>query len=129
MRRTLAIGLLIIMTLLVACGGGGGGEESEIGDVRKGKQIFESGGDSGVPCITCHTRDGSELVGPSLQGLKDRAGDRVPGLSAEEYVRQSITDPSSYLVDGYEDTMAQTFSDAFSDEDINNLIAYVLTLE
>lgn len=129
MRRKLALGLLIVMALLVACGGGGSADDSGIGDSRKGKQLFETGGDSGVPCITCHTRDGSELVGPSLQGIEERAGSRVPGLSAEEYIRQSIKEPSAYLVDGYEDTMAQTFADAFSDEDINNIIAYLFTLE
>jgi mono/diheme cytochrome c family protein len=54
-------------------------------------------------CTGCHTRAGvSEgFVGPDLTALADRAGDRVQGLSAEEYVRQSVLDPQAYIVDGY----------------------------
>jgi len=43
--------------------------------------------------------------GPSFQGISKRAGDRVPGLSAVEYLRQSIVDPSAYMVEGFVDIM------------------------
>ena len=41
------------------------------------------------------------FVGPDLTDLADRAGDRVEGLTADEYVRQSVLDPQAYIVIGY----------------------------
>jgi mono/diheme cytochrome c family protein len=72
-------------------------EESAPGSVE-GETVFLTKG-----CTGCHSRAGvSEgFVGPDLTALSDRAGDRVEGLSAEEYVRQSILDPQAYIVDGY----------------------------
>ena len=72
-------------------------EESSSGSVE-GETVFLTKG-----CTGCHSRAGvSEgFVGPDLTSLADRAGDRVEGLSAEEYVRQSVLDPQAYIVDGY----------------------------
>lgn len=38
------------------------------------------------------------LVGPSPFGLAERAPSRVPGLAADEYIRQSIVDPEAFVV-------------------------------
>lgn len=89
--------------------------------------IFETGGASQVPCAVCHTLDGTTLVGPSLQGISQRAGTRISGLSAEEYLRQSIVDPSAYLVEGFDDLMNKDYGEKLSEEDINNLIAFLMT--
>ncbi len=64
----------------------------------EGETVFLTKG-----CTGCHSRAGvSEgFVGPDLTGLADRAGDRVEGLAAEDYVRQSVLDPQAYIVDGY----------------------------
>ena len=83
-------------------------------------------------CSFCHTLDGSEKVAtaraPSWQGISGRAGDRVPGLSAEEYLRESIVDPAAYIVDGYlPDSMPKGFKILLSEEDIDSLVAFLLT--
>ena len=52
----------------------------------------------------------------------------MEGISAEDYLRQSITQPSIYLVDGYADIMYKDYAERLSEEDINNLIAYLMTL-
>lgn len=68
-----------------------------------GQTVFLTAG-----CTACHTIDGvSETaeIGPNLTDLFDRAGDRVQGLSAEEYVRQSILEPQAFIVDGYGEFM------------------------
>ena len=65
--------------------------------------------------------------GPSFQGISERAGDRVPGMSAVDYLRQSIVDPSAYLVEGFDDNMAKSFRILISEEDIDNLVAFLLT--
>jgi hypothetical protein len=36
-------------------------------------------------------------VGPDLTALPTAAGSRVPGLSAAEYVRESVLDPGAFL--------------------------------
>ena len=104
----------------------------EIGDPERGRDIFGTGG--GVlsgGCVFCHSLDGSVGMGvtqgPSFQGISERAGDRVPELSAVEYLRQSIVDPSAYLVEGFDDNMAKGFRILLSEEDIDDLIAFMLT--
>ena len=76
-------------------------EGSAPGSVE-GETVFLTKG-----CTGCHSRPGlSEgFVGPDLTGLADRAGDRVEGLSAEEYVSQSILDPQAYIVYDYGEQM------------------------
>ncbi len=64
-----------------------------------GKTVFLTKG-----CTSCHSIEGiSETaeIGPNLTGLADRAGDRVKGLSADQYIRQSVLDPQAFIVDGY----------------------------
>lgn len=104
-----------------------------VGDPERGRQIWEDGG--GVlsgPCSACHSLDGSEQQGesrraPSWQGISRRAGDRVQGLSAEEYLRESIIDPRAFVVEGYQSIM-QSFKFLLSEEDVDGLVAFLLTL-
>ncbi len=106
-----------------------------VGDPERGRQIWDDGGGViGSGCSECHSLDGSELTipaftAPSWQGISGRAGDRVPGLSAEEYLRESIVDPAAYIVDGYlADAMPKGFKILLSEEDIDGLVAFFLTL-
>lgn len=41
-------------------------------------------------------------IGPDLTHLADVAGGRVPGLSALDYVMQSVRYPSAFTVPGYD---------------------------
>jgi mono/diheme cytochrome c family protein len=77
-------------------------------------------------CTTCHNTDSTVKVGPGLGGIINRAGTRVTGLSAEDYIRQSIMEPSSFVVDGFPPIMP-TFSQ-LGPQDIENLLAYLATL-
>ncbi len=105
-----------------------------VGDPERGRQIWDDGG--GViatpGCSFCHSLDGSEKVAtlraPTWQGISGRAGDRVSGLSAEEYLRESIVDPGAFVVEGYSDGMPKSFRLLLSEEDIGNLVAFLLTL-
>ena len=97
-----------------------------------GRQIWEDGG--GVisgECSRCHSLDGSKEVAtyraPTFQGISGLAGDRVPGLSAEEYVRESIVDPAAYVVEGYSGSIMQSYMFLLSEEDIDSLVAFLLT--
>jgi mono/diheme cytochrome c family protein len=143
---------LVVMVLLAACGNDDSDTTTQppsttqaattttpaatVGDPERGRQIWEDGGGViGAPgCSECHSLDGTEktvppaLSAPSWQGISGRAGDRVPGLSAEEYLRESIVDPAAYIVDGYSDFMPKGFRFLLSEEDVDGLVAFLLTL-
>lgn len=96
--------------------------------VEQGKRVFNDP-DKG-DCKVCHsTSPGGDGVGPSLAGVADRAGTRVDGMTAEEYLRQSIVDPSAYAVEGYRgDQMLPIYADRLSPDEIQSLIDYLMTL-
>jgi sulfur-oxidizing protein SoxX len=82
-------------------------------------------------CRLCHSLDpGVVLVGPSLAGVATRAETRVPGMTAKEYLHQSIVDPNAYVVDGFpKGQMFQNFADVLTQEQIDSLVAFLLTLK
>jgi cytochrome c2 len=97
-----------------------------------GRSLYMEGNlGTNTGCRICHSLDpGVVLVGPSFDGVATRAANRVPGLSAEEYLRQSILEPDAYVVEGFpKGQMLQNFGELLTEEDIDNLIAFLLTLE
>jgi len=96
--------------------------------VAEGRDVFETRSLGG--CGVCHsTSPGDDGVGPSLAGVATRAPDRVPGLDAEEYLRESILDPDAFIVDGYRaGQMPLVYDERLSPEQVESLIEYLLTL-
>jgi len=81
-------------------------------------------------CAACHSLEpGVRIIGPSLAGIASRAAQRVPGMSAEAYIRASILRPGEYIVEGYENVMAQNLGEILNVDEVNHLIAFLLTLE
>lgn len=121
------LGLLALAGLLVGCAGGVGSAAQVTPTLtaqeRLGRRAFNE------HCSTCHsTIPDSIIVGPSLAGVADRAGSRIPGMKAEEYLRMSIEHPGEYVVDGFSDLMPPNISDSLSEEEIDAVIAYLLSL-
>ncbi len=96
-------------------GGTGGGDP-----VAVGQATFATS------CSACHNTSAATLVGPGLAGIGDRAGSTVPGQTAEEYIRESIVNPTAFVVDGFGPVMP-AFPQLSADE-INGLVAYLKTL-
>jgi mono/diheme cytochrome c family protein len=97
-----------------------------------GREIFEgSGMSSQAGCQICHSLEpGRQLVGPSLAGIGITARSRVPGLSADEYIRQSILDPDAYIVEGFRaGQMLPIYEEQLSDEEIDALVQFLSTLQ
>lgn len=124
MRKTIYIltALLLASLLLAACGGGGdtGGDPA----VEAGKKLFaETVIGTQAGCITCHSLTAGEVVvGPSIAGIGSR-GDAA-------YIRESILDPNATLVEGFPgDTMPNVWGDELSGEQVDQLVAYLLTLK
>lgn len=82
-------------------------------------------------CRICHSLEpGQRLVGPSLAGVGTEAQSRVPGLSAEEYLRQSIVDPNAYIVESFQPgAMLPDVADVLTDQQLDDLVAFLLTLK
>ena len=78
-------------------------------------------------CVACHRVGAENGVAPSLVGIVERAGERRPPLSPAAYIYQSIIEPAAYLVEGYAAAMPQNFDDRMSDEELGDIIAYLLT--
>jgi hypothetical protein len=97
--------------------------------IAAGESLYRNGGAGAPACITCHLLDERSGLGPSLRGLRDIAGRRVPGLSAIDYVRQSIVEPDAYIAPGYHSGyMYQRYGESLSAEQIDALLAFVLSL-
>jgi cytochrome c oxidase subunit 2 len=82
-------------------------------------------------CLTCHSLDGSALVGPSFYGIFGRDEVMADGtkLSVDEnYIRESILNPQAKLVEGYAPVMP-TYQGAFADEQIDAIIEYLKTVK
>jgi mono/diheme cytochrome c family protein len=134
--RTLSLLLILCALGLVACGNSADADHSSIpdpesvGDPQTGRQVFSEWHGEAPACSTCHTIDGTASVGPSLKGIAARAGKQVENLDAVEYLHESIVDPDAYVANGQsESVMYRHFEDALTEEQIDDLIAYLLTLK
>ena len=123
--------ILVALALAVAACGGGSSDGSADEAPPPGREIFAErilGANAG--CITCHSLDpDTTLVGPSIAGIATRAATRVPGQTAETYLRQSIIDPGAFVVDGFEPgRMPGDWGEVLTDGEVESLVAYLLTL-
>lgn len=86
-------------------------------------------------CLSCHTRDGSRLVGPSFKNLLGRAETIVKHDEEKEividdqYISEKIKSPSSSNVIGYQSGLMIPYEKILSDEDIKQIIEYISSLK
>jgi len=92
--------------------------DSAEGDAANGEALFSN-------CSACHSTGDNTVVGPGLAGIYDRAGSRT-SLDADGYLVQSIREPGAYIVDGFAALMPAF--DQWSDQDVQDVIAYLKTL-
>ena len=92
---------------------------------------FQETAGTGYSCANCHLADSEKAnLGPGLLNIKDRAQTRVEDQSAAEYIYESIIDPMAYLVADFDaELMPQNWSDIYTDLEIFDIVAYLLTLE
>jgi len=99
--------------------------------VEIGQAVYTAQG-----CAGCHGEPGGAgVIGPNLGGIATRAGDTVPGLSAEEYIHQSIVQPNAFIVPQCPtgpcapNLMPQNYGQILSPAELDGLVQYLLTLE
>jgi mono/diheme cytochrome c family protein len=116
--------LIALAALLGACSSGAPAPDDLTEQETQGMRLFTAS------CAACHTTSGdSVIVGPPLAGIAYRAAERIPGQSASEYLRTSIVEPDAYINEGFNDLMPKTFGSIFTDEEIDALVAFLMTLE
>ena len=91
------------------------------GDPVHGESLFVS-----QACSGCHRTDSETLTGPGMSSIAERAAERKPPLSAEEYMAESILDPGAFVVEGFDPLMPSIVG--LTDQDVADLIAYLKTL-
>jgi cytochrome c oxidase subunit II len=91
-----------------------------------GKRLFAS-----RSCVTCHSLDGTRIQGPTFKGLFGRTEQLSDGSSVkvdENYIRESVLEPTKKVVQGYPPVMP-TYKGLLKERDIDALIAYIKTIQ
>ena len=95
--------------------------------VARGQQVFVSSG-----CNACHTISAisTGTVGPNLTQIGEVAATREEGVSAEDYIHTSIVNPNAHMVEGFPpNVMPQNYEDILSDQQLDDVVAFLLAQE
>jgi mono/diheme cytochrome c family protein len=65
--------------------------------VKAGEEIYKTKG----TCEICHGIGQKGTRAPDLAGIGARAGKTKPGLSAKQYIIESLINPGAFVVEGY----------------------------
>ena len=146
-RRLMMSGLLgLVLLLALACGGAAATIEPPTAtdtpipptetdpptpvppNGEDGEAIFAGSGG----CAACHTIEGvtTGRVGPDLTHIGTDAGTRKPGVSAEDYIRESIREPEVFVAEGVERAipglMTAALTANLTDGQVDALVEFLL---
>lgn len=79
-------------------------------------------------CIGCHSTDGSPKAGPSFKGLFGRETDTEESgkvVADENYIRESILNPTAKTVKGFPKGVMPAFQGQLSEEDLTAIIEFI----
>jgi len=99
---------------------------SKLTPEERGKLLTEQ-----KACIACHSLDGSKLVGPSFKGAygrKEKLADGSTITVDDAYIKNSILDPVSQIVEGFAPAMPP-FQGQLDDDQIGDIISYMKTFK
>lgn len=108
-------------------------------EISAGKEIFLTGTGEGTatPCSTCHIITGVPgtvgILGPDLTHIGSEAATRRSGMSAAEYLEESITDPETFSPEGVDRAipglMLSSHTAGLTDADVDALVQFLLSQE
>ena len=83
-------------------------------------------------CKSCHTIDGTRLVGPTFKGLygkQEILEDDTTVTADDAYLVEAIREPGKQIVKGYSNIMSPTLAEGLTDQQVQDLIEYIKTLK
>ena len=91
---------------------------------QQGQAVFN------LRCAQCHALTADTIViGPSLAGVATRAQSRMEGYDAPAYIEHSILFPKDYIVDGFPDTMPTNFGKELTSDELDAVVAFLMTMK
>jgi len=100
--------------------------EKPLPPAELGKKLFAT-----RSCNTCHSLDGTRIQGPTFKGVFGRTETISDGSQIkvdENYIRESLLEPTKKVVQGYPAVMP-TYKGLLKETDIDALIAYIKTVQ
>ncbi|RMH64187.1 MAG: cytochrome c oxidase subunit II, partial [Bacteroidetes bacterium] len=100
----------------------GGGNFDEMPLPEYGAVLYQQ-----QACNSCHSVDGSRIVGPSFQGLygaERRLADGSTVVADDNYIRESILQPQAKIVEGYPNVMPASYG-SLNERQLSALIAFI----
>lgn len=94
------------------------------GDVDAGKALA-------AQCLSCHSVDGSAMVGPTWQGLYGHEVELEDGttvIADDAYLIESIKDPGAKIVKGFPAGAMPPYGAILTDENIADIVAFIRSL-
>ena len=103
------------------------------GLAAQGQAVFTGAG----ICMTCHTIEGVPgavgVIGPDLTHIATEAATRQPGVSARDYITESIVDPESFVAADVERAVPGLMTTAIvanlTDADVEALVEFLMQQE
>jgi cytochrome c oxidase subunit 2 len=82
-------------------------------------------------CITCHSLDGSKIIGPSFKGIYGHEvevvtdGQDLTVTVDDEYIKRSIYEPNADVVKGFNQGLMISYKQTLKEEDVQKIIEYI----
>jgi cytochrome c oxidase subunit 2 len=86
-------------------------------------------------CLSCHSLDGTRLVGPSFKGLYGLTetvvtdGQEREITVDDEYIRRSVYEPNADVVKSYNPGLMISYTNQISEEDLDKILEYLKTIK
>lgn len=86
-------------------------------------------------CFSCHTQDGTRLVGPSFKGIYGKKEKVVTNGQVreieidDEYIKRSIYQPNADVVETYTQGLMISYEKLITPEEVNEIIEYLKTIK
>ena len=127
--RLLAMTVALVLLIGLSACGDQSSSSGSAADSAEGERVFSAV--TAPACHTCHSLEpGVSQVGPSLAGIGALAGSRVSGMGADEYLAHSVREPDAHVVEGFAPgIMPSTYGTQLSDQQLQDLVAYMMTLK
>lgn len=135
LRRVSLVALVLATSVFSGCSGGQEASPVTVPqgaspEVAAGAALARSRG-----CTACHTLDGGRAQGPTWQGIHGAQRTLRDGRTVtidDAYLRRALVDPHADVPEGYSAAVMASVlkaGDELTDEEIDQLVAYIKTVE